>query len=70
MLEGARTAAVAGDWPAVEALLAQSQARFGHLTWIGGILEEMKALATARDHMRFGKEAHYLAKKMGSRLVI
>jgi len=54
----------------VEALLAQSQARFGHLTWIGGILEEMKALATARDHMRFGKEAHYLAKKMGSRLVI
>ena len=68
LLERARNAAQHGDWAAIEKMLAEARERFASHPWIMQVLEEMAQIAKAMDGARFGKEALYSSKKMGSRL--
>jgi Ca-activated chloride channel family protein len=68
LIENARAAAEAGDWAAIEAMLAEAQRKFADHPWVSEILAEMAELAKQMDSARFRKEALYSSGKMRSRL--
>jgi Ca-activated chloride channel family protein len=68
LIENARAAAEAGDWAAIDAMLAEAQRKFADHPWVSEILAEMAELAKQMDSARFRKEALYSSGKMRSRL--
>jgi Ca-activated chloride channel homolog len=68
LLQAARAAAARGDWPAIQALLAEAQVKFAGHPWLLDVLAELADLAQARDAARFGKEALYSSRRMTGRL--
>lgn len=63
-----RQAASAGDWAAVESLLAQAIRQFADNEWVQSVLESMKQIAAQRERRRLMKEAQYSASAMNLRL--
>ena len=63
-----RAAAMAGDWSAVDKLLADAQARFVGNPWLVGILEAMVEVAASRSRERMTKEAMYSSSRLNMRL--
>ena len=63
-----RAAALAGDWAAVDKLLADAQARFAGNPWLAGILEAMVEVAASRSRERMMKEAKYSSSRLNARL--
>ncbi|MBY0437816.1 MAG: VWA domain-containing protein [Burkholderiales bacterium] len=68
LLEQARTAADAGDWDRVQALIESAGRRFGDQPWVQEVLASLEQIARQRDQARFGKESLYTAMKMRSRV--
>ena len=68
LLEQARTAAEAGDWDRVQALIDSAGRRFGDQPWVKEVLASLEQIAEERDQGRVGKESLYAAMKMRSRL--
>jgi N-methylhydantoinase A/oxoprolinase/acetone carboxylase beta subunit len=68
LLEQARTAAEAGDWDRVQALIDSAGRRFGDQPWVKEVLASLEQIAEQRDQARFGKESMYSAMKMRSRV--
>jgi Ca-activated chloride channel family protein len=68
MLVQARQAADAGDWDAIDRMLAEARQRFSGFPWVIEILESVEEIARERDMARFSKESLYSSRKMHSRL--
>ncbi len=68
ILQQARDAADAGDWEAIQALLAAARARFERYPWAAEVLEQLAFLANPENLMRFKKEALYSSNRLQSRL--
>lgn len=68
ILQRARDAADAGDWDAIQALLASARARYAQYPWALEVLEGIAALASPENILRFKKEALYASRKMHVRL--
>ncbi len=68
ILQQAREAADAGDWQAIQALLATARARFAQYPWAAEVLDQLAFLANPDNVLRFKKEALYVSHKMRSRL--
>jgi len=68
ILQQARDAADAGDWQAIQALLATARARFAQYPWSAEVLDQLAFLANPENVQRFKKEALYMSHKMRSRL--
>ena len=64
-----RAAALDHDWPAVDGMLADAQARFASNEWLGAMLSAMSELAADRSRERMMKEARYASSKLSYRLV-
>lgn len=68
LLAKARRAADAGDWEAIDRMLAQARERFAQFPWVIEVLENVAEIARERDMARFSKESLYSSRKMRSRL--
>ena len=68
LLVQARRAADAGDWEAIDRMLAEARQRFAGFPWVIEILESVEEIARERDMARFSKESLYSSRKMHSRL--
>jgi Ca-activated chloride channel family protein len=68
LLVQARQAADAGDWEAIDRLLAEARERFAQFPWVVEVLEGMEELARERDMARFSKASLYSSRKMHHRL--
>lgn len=68
LLDQARTAAMRGDWKAIEAMLEDAGNRFADNPWVQEVLANMLALAREQDQARFSKEALFSSRRMGNRL--
>jgi Ca-activated chloride channel family protein len=68
LLVQARRAADAGDWEAIDRMLADARQRFAGFPWVIEILESVEEIARERDMARFSKESLYSSRKMHSRL--
>ena len=68
LLVEARAAAGAGDWNAVDRLLAQAESRFANNPWVAGVIEAIRKLAARRSREEFMKEAMYSSSNMMRRL--
>jgi Ca-activated chloride channel family protein len=68
LLVQARRAADAGDWAAIDRMLAEARQRFAGFPWVIEILESVEEIARERDMARFSKESLYSSRKMHSRL--
>jgi len=65
--EAASRAARAGDWKAVDKLLAQAREMAQHSPWLAEIVAYLEKLAAQRNDVLFSKEARYAATNMSSR---
>lgn len=68
LLVQARKAADAGDWEAIDRMLADARQRYAQFPWVVEILESLEEIARERDMERFSKESLYSSRKMSSRL--
>ena len=68
LLVKARKAADAGDWAAIDSMLAQARERFAQFPWVIEVLESVAEIAHERDMARFSKESLYSSRKMHGRL--
>lgn len=68
ILRQARSAADAGDWPAIQALLARARERYAQYPWALEVIESLAELASPENILRFKKEALYSSRKMSTRL--
>lgn len=68
LLVQARKAADAGDWEAIDRMLAEARLRYAQFPWVIEVLESAEEIAHMRDMARFSKESLYSSRKMGSRL--
>lgn len=68
LLVQARKAADAGDWEAIDRMLAEARERFAKFPWVIEVLEGVEEIARERDMARFSKESLYSSRKMNSRL--
>jgi Ca-activated chloride channel family protein len=68
LLVKARQAADAGDWEAIDRMLAEARERFAQFPWVLEVLESAEGIARERDMARFSKESLYSSRKMHSRL--
>lgn len=67
-LMGMRSAAAAGDWARVEALLEAASRQFAGNEWVAAVLEAMRSIAAGRERERAMKEMMYSSNKLRSRL--
>jgi hypothetical protein len=67
-LMGMRSAAAAGDWARVEALLEAASRQFAGNEWVAAVLEAMRSIAAGRERERAMKEMMYSSSKLRSRL--
>jgi Ca-activated chloride channel family protein len=67
-IEQARAAARAGDWAALQAMLAEATQRFADHPWVVDVLSGLAELAQERNQERFSKEAMYTSRSMNSRI--
>ncbi len=63
-----RSAAAAGDWERVDALLEAASRQFAGNEWVAAVLEAMRAIASGRERERAMKEMMYSSAKLRSRL--
>lgn len=68
LLVQARMAADAGDWEAIDGMLADARQRYAQFPWVIEVLESAEEIAQMRDMARFSKESLYSSRKMNSRL--
>jgi hypothetical protein len=68
ILQQARDAADAGDWTAIQSLLATARERYAQFPWVLEVLEGVAELANPENILRFKKEALYSSRKMSTRL--
>jgi Ca-activated chloride channel family protein len=68
LLVQARKAADAGDWEAIDRMLADARQRYAQFPWVIEVLESAEEIAQIRDMARFSKESLYSSRKMSSRL--
>jgi Ca-activated chloride channel family protein len=68
LLVQARVAADAGDWEAIDRMLAEARQRYAQFPWVIEVLESAEEIAQLRDMARFSKESLYSSRKMHSRL--
>ena len=68
LLIQARKAADAGDWEAIDRMLAEAKERFAGFPWVIEVLDGFEEIAQMRDMARFSKESLYSSRKMHSRL--
>ena len=68
LLVQARKAADAGDWEAIDRMLAEARQRYAQFPWVIEVLESAEEIAHMRDMARFSKESLYSSRKMSSRL--
>lgn len=68
LLVQARAAADAGDWEAIDRMLADARQRYAQFPWVAEVLESADEIAQMRDMTRFAKESLYTSRKMHSRL--
>jgi Ca-activated chloride channel family protein len=68
LLVQARVAADAGDWEAIDRMLAEARQRYAQFPWVIEVLESAEEIAQMRDMARFSKESLYSSRKMSSRL--
>ena len=68
ILRQARSAADAGDWAAIQALLATARERYAQFPWALEVIESLAELASPENILRFKKEALYSSRKMSTRL--
>jgi Ca-activated chloride channel family protein len=68
MLVQARKAADAGDWEAIDRMLAEARQSYAQFPWVIEVLESAEEIAHMRDMARFSKESLYSSRKMSSRL--
>ncbi|MBV6475201.1 MAG: hypothetical protein MOGDAGHF_00718 [Rhodocyclaceae bacterium] len=68
ILQQARDAADAGDWAAIQALLATARERYAKYPWALEVIESLAELANPENILRFKKEALYSSRKMSTRL--
>ncbi|MCW5886647.1 MAG: hypothetical protein KIT07_00815 [Anaerolineales bacterium] len=62
------SAADAGDWAAIQALLATARERYAQFPWALEVIESLAELASPENILRFKKEALYSSRKMSTRL--
>ena len=67
-LMGMRSAAAAGDWARVDALLEAASRQFAGNEWVAAVLEGMRSVAAGRERERAMKEMMYSSSKLRSRL--
>lgn len=67
-LMGMRSAAAAGDWARVDALLEAASRQFAGNEWVAAVLEAMRSIAAGRERERAMKEMMYSSSKLRSRL--
>jgi Ca-activated chloride channel family protein len=67
-LMGMRSAAAAGDWARVDALLEAASRQFAGNEWVAAVLEAMRSVAAGRERDRAMKEMMYSSSKLRSRL--
>jgi len=63
-----RSAAAAGDWARVDALLEAASRQFAGNEWVAAVLEAMRSIAASRERERAMKEMMYSSSKLRSRL--
>jgi Ca-activated chloride channel family protein len=68
LLVQARKAADAGEWEAIDRMLAEARQRYAQFPWVIEVLESAGEIAQMRDMARFSKESLYSSRKMRSRL--
>jgi Ca-activated chloride channel family protein len=68
LLVQARKAADAGDWEAIDRMLADARQRYAQFPWVIEVLESAEEIAQMRDMAKFSKESLYSSRKMHSRL--
>lgn len=68
LLVQARVAADAGDWKAIDRMLAEARQRHAQFPWVIEVLESAEEIARMHDMARFSKESLYSSRKMNSRL--
>ncbi len=68
LLEQARAAALAGDWEALDRMLARAAERFAGYPWVAQVLDGLAGIARMRDTQHFSKSAMYSGLSMGRRL--
>jgi Ca-activated chloride channel family protein len=68
LLVQARMAADAGDWEAIDRMLADARKRYAQFPWVVEVLDSAEEIAQMRDMARFSKESLYSSRKMSSRL--
>ena len=61
-------AAEAGDWPAVEQMIGQAQARFGQHDWLRDVMTSIVGIAMNRERRRMMKESLYSTNSLRYRL--
>lgn len=59
-----RSAAAAGHWNVVEALLETASRRFAGNEWVAAVLEAMRSIAASRERVRAMKELRYSSNKL------
>jgi Ca-activated chloride channel family protein len=67
-LAAMRTAAMQGDWPAVDAMLDRAQVDLAGHDWVDGVLQGMREIASSRQRDRMMKEALYSRAHFARRL--
>jgi Ca-activated chloride channel family protein len=70
LLVQARMAADAGDWEAIDRMLADARQRYAQFPWVIEVLESAEEIAQMRDMAKFSKESLYSSRKMNSRLSV
>ena len=65
-----RSAAAAGDWDRVDALLEAASRQFAGNAWVAAVLQSMQAIASSRERERAMKEMMYSSAKLRSRLAM
>ena len=68
LLVSARAVAAAGNWDAVDGMLAQAKARFAGNPWVAGVIESIEKLAARREFETFSKEVAYSSHSMFRRI--
>lgn len=63
-----RSAAAAGEWARVDALLEAASRQFAGNGWVAAMLEAMRTIAAGRERQRAMKEMMYSSSKLRSRL--
>ncbi len=68
LMANMRAAALAGDWAAVDALLADAHAQLSGYPWLASVLASMRDVAATRVRASVAKEAMYSQSQLTRRL--